>query len=121
MGGGLFGTQLYLNPKCLVASALVISVYFLPHPYSFLHNFIMAFLLGTSTYILLAWYDVLYDCDDRLKPTLLGWMSKWAKPPEYGEQYDILPLKTQKIIRYFDIAILVILLFTFIYPFLLRK
>ena len=117
MGGGLFGAPLYLNTKCLVFSSLIILVYYLPKPYAFAHNVIMCFLLGMSAYITLAWYDVLYDCNDRLKPTLLGWLSKSFKPPEYEEQYQQLPLKTKKIIHTFDIFVLVILIITFLYPF----
>lgn len=121
MGGGLFGTPLYLNIKCLIFSAIIIIVYFLPHPYSSAHNFVMAFLLGTSTYISLAWYDVLYDCNDRLKPTLLGWLSKPFKPPEYSIQYNELPLKYKKIIHAFDIFILIVIFITFLYPFIFRN
>jgi len=121
MGGGLFGTPLYLNLKCLLFSAFVISVYFLPHPPTFAHNFVMTFLLGMASYIALAWYDVLYDCNDRLKPTLLGWLSKSFKPPEYSQQYDELPLKTKKVIRTVDIIVLSIIVIAFIYPFMFRK
>jgi len=120
MGGSLFGTPLYLNIKCLIFSAIIIMIYFLPHPQSTAHNFVMAFLLGTSTYISLAWYDVLYDCNDRLKPTLLGWLSKPFKPPEYSIQYNELPLKYKKIIHIFDIFILIVLFITFLYPFIFR-
>ena len=76
MGGGLFGTPLYLNIKCLIFSACILFVYWLPHPKTIAHNLVMGFLLATSSYIALAWYDVLYDCNDRLQPTLFGWMSK---------------------------------------------
>jgi hypothetical protein len=117
MGGGLFGTPLYLNIKCLIFSAFVISIYYLPHPIGFAHNFVMVFLLGTASYIILAWYDVLYDANDRLKPTLLGWLSKSFKPQEYRDEYDKLPLKTQKVIRAVDIAVLGIVFLAFIYPF----
>jgi hypothetical protein len=117
MGGGLFNTPLYLNPKCLIFSLAVIIVYYLPKIKSIAHNIIMVFLLGTSAYIALAWYDVLYDCNDRFKPTLLGWMTKGLKPKEYSEQYEKLPLKTRKVIRDFDIFILFILVITFVYPF----
>jgi VanZ family protein len=117
MGGGLFGTTLYLNPKCLVFSLFMIAVYLLPVPASVPHKIVMSFLLGTSAYIILAWYDVLYDCNDRLKPTLLGWLSAPFKPPEYAKQLNELPVKTQKIIRYFDVGILSILVITFLYPF----
>lgn len=121
MGGGLFGTPLYLNIKCLIFSAFVISIYYLPHPVGFAHNFVMVFLLGTASYILLAWYDVLYDANDRLKPTLLGWLSKSFKPQEYRDEYDKLPLKTQKVIRAVDIAVLGIVLLAFVYPFFVKR
>lgn len=118
MGGGLFGTPVYLNPKCLLFSLAIIIVYFLPHPKTVAHNIVMIFLLGTSAYISLSWYDVLYDCNDRLKPTILGWLSKPLKPKEYTDLYNDLPIKEQKTIRIFDITVLGILVITFLYPFL---
>jgi hypothetical protein len=117
MGGGLFGTPLYLNPKCLVISAVVLIIYWLPHPKNFSHKFVAAFLLATATYISLAWYDVLYDCNDHLKPTLLGWLSAPFKPPEYKEEYDKLPIKYQKIVRWVDIAVLAIVGLAIVYPY----
>jgi UDP-N-acetylmuramyl pentapeptide phosphotransferase/UDP-N-acetylglucosamine-1-phosphate transferase len=117
MGGGLFGTPLYLNPKCLIFSAFIISVYYLPIPVSLAHNFVMIFLLGTASYILLAWYDVLYDCNDRFGQTYLGWITKPLKPAEYSEKYDQLPVKYQKSIRTVDIVVLLIVFIAFIYPF----
>jgi len=118
MGGGLFGTPLYLNPKCLVFSAFVLIVYWLPHPKAWSHRAVAAFFLACSAYVLLAWYDVLFDCNDRLHPTLLGWMWGWAKPSEYRKEYDALPIKYKKIIRWFDIAVLAIVLIGIVYPFL---
>ena len=120
MGGGLFNTPLYLNPKCLVFSAFIIAVYWLPHPSTRAHNIIMAFLLGMSSYISLAWYDVIYDCNDRFKPTLLGWLSGPFKPPEYTKEYEKFPLKYQKIIRTFDVFILIVVIITFLYPFIYK-
>jgi hypothetical protein len=121
MGGGLFGTPLYLNIKCLIFSACILIVYWLPHPNTIAHNLVMGFLLATSAYISLAWYDVLYDCNDRLQPTLFGWMSKSLKPKEYSEKYKKMPLKQQKIIRIFDIVVLSIVFITFLYPFINRR
>ena len=118
MGGGLFGTPVYLNPKCLLFSLAIIIVYFLPHPKTVAHNIVMIFLLGTSAYISLSLYDVLYDCNDRFKPTILGWLSKPLKPKEYTDLYNDLPIKEQKTIRIFDITELGILVITFLYPFL---
>jgi hypothetical protein len=118
MGGGLFGTPLYLNPKCLVFSAFILIVYWLPHPNTIAHNIVMGFLLATSAYISLAWYDVLFDCNDKLHPTLFSWLSKPLKPKEYQNEYDQLPLKYKKIIRWFDILVLSLIFFTFLYPFI---
>jgi hypothetical protein len=121
MGGGLFGTDLALNPKCLVFSAFVLVVYWLPHPVALGHRIVVNFILATVAYILLAYYDVMYDCNDRLRPTLLGWISGWFKPKEYQEAYEQLPLKTKKIVRAFDIAVLVIALVLLAYPFFVKS
>jgi len=99
----------------------IVVVYWLPHPSTLAHNLVMSFLISVSAYIVLAWYDVLYDCNDRLKPTLLGWMTKSFKPPEYADGYEELPLKTQKLIRTVDIVVLSIVVFTFLYPFWFGK
>jgi hypothetical protein len=121
MGLGIFNTPLYANIKCLVFSAFIIAIYYLPKPSTIAHHFVMIFLLGSSAYIAMAWYDVLYDCNDRLKPTLLGWISGPFKPKEYQYQYQQLPLKYQKIIRNVDIFVLIVLVITFIYPFYISK
>jgi len=121
MGGGLFGTDLALNPKCLVFSSFVLVVYWLPHPVALGHRIVVNFILATVAYILLAYYDVMYDCNDRLRPTLLGWISGWFKPKEYQEAYEQLPLKTKKIVRAFDIAVLVIALVLLAYPFFVKS
>jgi hypothetical protein len=121
MGGGLFGTELALNPKCLVFSAFVLVVYWLPHPVALTHRIVVNFILACLAYVALAWYDLLYDCNDRFKPTLLGWMWKDLKPKEYQDAYEDRPLKTKKIIRTFDIAILVVLVALLAYPFVVKS
>jgi hypothetical protein len=121
MGGGLFGTELALNPKCLVFSAFVLVVYWLPHPVALAHRIVMNFILACLAYVLLAWYDVLYSCTDQFKPTLLGWMWKGLKPQGYSDQYDALPEREKKIIRTVDIVILVVLLALLAYPFLVKS
>lgn len=117
MGGGMFGTPLYLNPKCLVFSAFVLGVYWLPHAKEYSHKILMAFVIATTAYVLMAWYDYLYDCTDRYGPTFLGWMTMWFKPPEYRKKYEDLPVKYKKIVRTFDVAILLLLLVLVFYPY----
>jgi hypothetical protein len=77
----------------------------------------MAFLLSFSAYISLAWYDLWFHCLDRLHPTLLGYLSGPFKPSEYNEEAKQLPLRDKKIIRNVDIAVLFVIVLTFLYPF----
>jgi hypothetical protein len=121
MGGGLFGTELALNPKCLAFAGFVLAVYWMPHPVALSHRIIANFILACLAYVALAWYDVLYDCNDRFEPTLLGWLWKPLKPKEYQDKYDKLSEKTKKVIRTVDIAVLVILVVLAFVPYVLPK
>lgn len=121
MGGGLFGTPLYLNPKCLAFSAFVLGVYWMPHAKEYSHRVVIAFILATAAYVLLAWYDVIYDCNDRLRPTLLGWISKPFKPKHYSDEYDKLPLKYKKVIRTVDVVVLVTIIGLLAWPYITLK
>jgi len=125
MGGGLFGTPLYLNPKCLVFSGLLIAIYWMP-PYRNLSKPAdLAFFRFTTIalafvgYILLVWYDVIYDANDRLKPTALGWLSAPFKPVTYSQQFNQLPEKWKKTVRAIDILALCVAVFFVISPFFL--
>jgi hypothetical protein len=118
MAGGLFGTPLYLNPKCLVFSAFILAVYWMPHAKEYTHKVLIAFLLATAAYVLMAWYDYLYDCNDRFGPTFLGWMTKIFKPEEYNQKFEELPVKYAKVVRAVDIVVLVGLLGLLVYPYI---
>ena len=110
MGGGLFGTPLYINEKCVVFSIFVIAVYFLPHQKYWQHEAVFVFVLAMFAYVLMAWYDYIYDCTDKLGPTFFGLLIGWAKP--YGgvpPEFPPLPIKYKKIVAVFDIAVLIIL------------
>jgi hypothetical protein len=119
MGGGLFGTPLYLNPKCLVFSAFVLAIWYLPHPKHWQHRVVLGFILASLAYVLMAWYDLIFDCNDRLRPTFLGWLTGWTKPAHYSQEYEKLPLKYKKLVRNVDIAVLVVLLALAFSPYLL--
>jgi hypothetical protein len=123
MGGGLFGTPLALNPKCLVFSGLLIAIYWMP-PYRNLSRpadlaffRIVTILLAFTGYILLAWYDVLYDANDRLHPTFLGWLSLPFKPAYYTKEFNDLPLKWQKTVRTVDVLALIAAILFVVAPF----
>lgn len=121
MGGGLFGTPLSLNPKCLVFSAFVLGVYWLPHPVAYAHRVVAAFILATAAYVLLAWYDVLYDCNDRFGPTFIGWLSMPFKPQEYRDKFNALPVKYQKMVRTVDVVVLIGVLGLLAFPFFVKS
>ena len=121
MGGGLFGTPLYLNEKCIAFAAFVLAVYFIPHQKAWQHEVVFAFVLAMAAYVLMAWYDYIYDCNDKLGPTLLGGLIGWAKPyggvpPETKE----LPIKYKKVVGVFDSIVLVVLLALVFYPYTSR-
>jgi hypothetical protein len=117
MGLALFGTPLYLNEKCLIFSAFVLAVYWLPHAKHFSHQILTGFILASLAYVLMAWYDYIYDCNDRLRPTILGWMWGWAKPASYSQEFENLPVKYKKIVRTVDIVVLVGLLGLAFWPY----
>jgi hypothetical protein len=121
MGGGLFGTPLYLNPKCLVFSAFVLIVYWMPHAKEYTHKIFINVILAIAAYIILAWYDMIYDCNDRYGPTFFGWLTRWLKQKEYNEQYEELPVKYKKIVRTVDIIILLIMIGLLAYPFIVKS
>jgi hypothetical protein len=121
MGGGLFNTPLYLNPKCLVFSAFVLFVYWSPQPKTVYWGVFVSFWLAFAAYILMAWYDYLYDCTDRFGPTFLGYLSMAFKPAEYREKYNALPVKYQKMVRDVDLFILGASILMLLVPFIIRK
>jgi len=118
MGLAMFGTPLYVNEKCLIFSAFVLAIYWLPHPKAFTHQILAGFILACLAYVVMAWYDYIYDCNDKLRPTILGWMWGWAKPASYSQEFDQLPIKYKKIVRTVDIIVLVVLLGLAFYPYI---
>jgi hypothetical protein len=119
MGLGLFGTPLYLNEKCIVFAIFVLFVFWMPHPKFWQHDIVLAFILAMTAYVLMAWYDYIYDCNDKLGPTLLGALIGWAKP--YGgvpPGTKELPTKYKKIVGVFDLGVLVVLLSLIFTPYM---
>lgn len=118
MGGGLFGTPLYLNEKCIIFAGFVLFVFWMPHPKHWQHQVVLAFILAMAAYVLMAWYDYIYDCNDKLGPTLLGGLIGWAKP--FGgvpPGTKPLPIKYKKIVGVFDFGVLIVLMGLLVYPY----
>ena len=91
MAGGLFpGHPFSLNVKCIIFTAILAAGYwFAPHK----NLWVLAFLLWFP-YIALAWYDYMYDCRDKLKPTLVPFgRAIWLpfKPPGYKAEFEKMP------------------------------
>jgi hypothetical protein len=122
MSLGFLGTPLYLNLKCIAFSFFVLLVFWMPHPKFWQHDIILAFVLAMIAYILMAWYDYWYDCNDRLGPTLLELFAGWAKP-YYGVPPGTkpLPVKYKKIVRNVDLAISAVLVGMFFYPYYQKR
>jgi hypothetical protein len=91
MAGGIFpGHPFALNIKCIIFTAILAAGYwYAPHK----NLWVLAFLIWFP-YIALAWYDYSYDCQDKLKPTLVPfgryiWLP--FKPPGYKEEFNKMP------------------------------
>ena len=88
MAGGLFpGKPFAYNLKCIVGTLLIAGGYwFLPPK----NVWVLIFLLWLP-YVLMAWYDYLYDCRDKMKPTLFPfgrYVFLPFKPPGYKAEFE---------------------------------
>jgi hypothetical protein len=91
MAGGLFpGHPFALNLKCIIFTAILAGGYwYAPHK----NLWILAFLIWFP-YISLAWYDYSYNCQDKIKPTIVPFgRYVWLpfKPPGYKREFENLP------------------------------
>ena len=91
MAGGVFpGQPFKFNVKCIIFTALIAGGYwYLPHR----NLWVLLFLLW-SPYLAMAWYDYMYQCQDKLEPTAIPfgriiWLP--FKPPGYKKKFNELP------------------------------
>lgn len=67
MAGGIFeGRPFAYNIKCIVGTAIIVGGYWFIPPKNV---WVLIFLLWLP-YVGMSWYDYLYDCRDKMKPTL---------------------------------------------------
>ena len=91
MAGGIFpGYPFSLNIKCIIFTAILAGGYwFAPHKNLWILSYLIWF-----PYLALAWYDYVYKCQNKLKPTLVPFgRYLWLpfKPPDYKEEFNHLP------------------------------
>jgi len=88
MAGGIFpGAPFRFNIKCVIFSAALAGGYwFAPSK-----NLFVLFFLLWFPYIAMAWYDYMYDCRNKLGPTIVPFgRYMWLpfKPPGYKAEFD---------------------------------
>ena len=88
MAGGIFpGAPFKFNIKCVIFTALLAGGYWLlPHK-----NYFVLFFLLWFPYIAMAWYDYMYECRNKLGPTIVPFgRYMWLpfKPPAYQAEYN---------------------------------
>ena len=88
MAGGIFpGAPFNFNIKCVIFTALLAGGYWLLPP----KNYFVLFFLLWFPYIAMAWYDYMYECRNKLGPTIVPFgRYMWLpfKPPQYQAEYN---------------------------------
>lgn len=112
MAGGIAinGKPFALNPKCIFMSILLAGGYWWLPPKSY---WVLAGILW-STYVGLSWYDAVYDCNDKMKPTVfpLGRIIFLPfKPQSYKAEMQNLTVEQIKIMDRVDHVAIFTLLF----------
>ena len=87
MAGGLFGRPFAFNIKCIIFSLITISLFlYKPNIKSNLLLYGACFALFVISYVAMAWYDSVYNCD--ILPLKKGSSSprKWIKPDAHVKE-----------------------------------
>jgi hypothetical protein len=88
MAGGIFpGAPFQFNIKCVIFSAMLAGGYWFLPP----RNYFVLFFLLWFPYIAMAWYDYMYECRNKLGPTIVPFgRYMWLpfKPPQYQAEYN---------------------------------
>lgn len=103
MAGGLFGRPFAFNIKCIIFSLIVISLFlFKPSIQNQWILYGICFILFVMSYVGMAWYDSIYNCD--ILPLKKGESSlqKHLKPPAHTKRKQTEHLETsyEKSLKY---------------------
>ena len=69
-----------INPKCAAVSAIAVLLYHV-YPTRQQAGLLGTAVLASGVYIGLAWYDALYDCEQKSVASEWFTLYTWAKPP----------------------------------------
>jgi len=88
MAGGIFpGAPFTFNIKCVIFSAMLAGGYWFLPP----KNLFVLFFLLWFPYLAMAWYDYMYECRNKLGPTIVPFgRFMWLpfKPPQYQAEFN---------------------------------
>ena len=88
MAGGIFpGAPFTFNIKCVIFSAMLAGGYWVLPP----KNLFVLFFLLWFPYLAMAWYDYMYECRNKLGPTIVPFgRFMWLpfKPPQYQAEFN---------------------------------
>ena len=88
MAGGIFpGAPFTFNIKCVIFSAMLAGGYWFLPP----KNLFVLFFLLWFPYLAMAWYDYMYECRNKLGPTIVPFgRFMWLpfKPPQYQTEFN---------------------------------
>lgn len=88
MAGGIFpGAPFKFNIKCVIFTAMLAGGYWFLPP----RNYFVLFFLLWFPYIAMAWYDYMYQCRDKLGPTIVPFgRYLWLpfKPDQYRADFN---------------------------------
>jgi len=87
MAGGLFGKPFVLNEKCIVFSLLCIALFlYTPNYKNQKILYLCVFVLFVLAYVLMAWYDYIFDCQTLpLKKGSIGGITAIFKPISHNK------------------------------------
>jgi len=87
MAGGLFGLRFHLNLKCILFTLMIVGIYWFAPP----RNIYFLIFCLWFPYILMAWYDSIYQCQlGLLEPTIIPfgqYLFLPFKPPSYQQRF----------------------------------
>ena len=88
MAGGLFGRPFVLNEKCIVFSLLCIGLFlYKPNYNNQIILYTSIFILFVLSYVLMAWYDYIFDCQILpLKKGSIGGLTSIFKPKSHNKE-----------------------------------